>query len=178
MLWSLMPSIVPSNESTWSLLFLMFVPVSMSVGWRVSRSKRWSRPRPRHGAAGVVDQRAAVGRPVGRLERLLGAVDDLLPAALHVEDLEHAADVLGIRLEPVLHRPDEPDIFEDRPLRDVAVVRAEREPDEHVIAEVDVGDLRGGKGIAELRGRKDVGLPLALDLDDVGALDRRTRPAR
>ena len=53
------------------------------------------------------------------------------------------------------------------------VVRAQREPDQHVVTEVDVCDLGGRERVAELRGREDVGLPLALDLDDVGAFDGR-----
>ena len=66
-------------------------------------------------------------------------MDDLLPAALHVEDLEHAADVVAVGDEAVLRRTDQPDILEDRPLGHLGIVRAEREPDEHLITEADVG---------------------------------------
>ena len=112
-------------------------------------------------------------RPVRRLEGLLGPIDDLLPAALHVEDLEHAADVVAIRHEAVFRGTDEPDILEDRPLGHVGIVRAEREPDEHLITEADVRDFGGRERLAELRRREDVGLALPLDLNDVRALDGR-----
>ena len=65
-----------------------------------------------------------------------------------------------------------PDVLEDRPLLDVAIVRAEREPDEHLITEADVRDFGGREWLAELRGRQNVGLALALDLNDVRAFDR------
>ena len=57
----------------------------------------------------------------------------------------------------ILRRPDDPDVAEDRPLRDLRIVRAQRQPDEHLVAEIEVGDLRGGERLAELRGREGVG---------------------
>jgi len=36
----------PSNESTWSLLFDVAVPVSIGAGVRVARSNRYSLPPP------------------------------------------------------------------------------------------------------------------------------------
>ena len=122
-------------------------------------------------AAGVEDQCPAVAGPVWRLERILGTVNDLLSAGFEVEDLEHAADVVAIRHEAVFRGPHETDVLEERALGHVAVVRAEREPNKHLIAERDVRHFRVREWIAELRRRENVGLSLALDLDDVGALD-------
>ena len=87
-------------------------------------------------AAAVVNQRAAVRRPVRRFERQLGAVNRLPPAALHVEQLEHAADVVAIRHEAVLRRPDDADVAEHGALDDVGIVRAQRQADQHLVAEI------------------------------------------
>ena len=100
-------------------------------------------------------------------------MDDLLTPGFEVEDLEHAADVVAIRHEAVFRGPHETNIFEERALGHVAVVRAESEPNQHLVTERDVRHFRGRERVAELRRRENVGLSLALDLDDVGALDGR-----
>ena len=68
-LWSLMASCVPSKLSTWSLLLRMAKPVSISDG-RARGEIELPQPAARGGivAAGVVDERGAIGQPVGRLE--------------------------------------------------------------------------------------------------------------
>ena len=72
--------------------------------------------------------------------------------------------------ERVLRGPDDPDVAEDRPLRDVGIVRAQRQPDEHVVAQADVRDLGGGERLSVLRRGEDIGAALAFELEDVGAL--------
>ena len=54
----------------------------------------------------------------------------------------------------------------------VRVVRAQREADQDLVTETDVGDLDDGEGVAVLGGREDVGATLAFELDDVRPLDR------
>src|ERR1039457_3098743 len=45
-LWSLMPSIFPSKDKTWSLLLRLFGSVLSSDGFLVARSKRFNFPQP------------------------------------------------------------------------------------------------------------------------------------
>ena len=124
-------------------------------------------------AARVVDEGAAVARPVGRLEGLGRAVEELAMPAGHVEDLEVAPDVVPIGNEPLPGGPDDAHVAEDRPLEHLRVVRAEEEPHEHVVAQTEVGELHGGEGIAEAGGGEGIGVALPLELDDVRALRLR-----
>ena len=45
-LWSLIPSMVPSKDKTWSLLLFTSEPVLSNAGCLAARSKRMSRPQP------------------------------------------------------------------------------------------------------------------------------------
>ena len=66
----------------------------------------------------------------------------ILSAGLDVEDLQHAADVVAIGHETVLRGPHDADVLEERALGDVAVVRAESEPDLHLVTQRDVGHFK------------------------------------
>ncbi len=124
-------------------------------------------------AAAVVDQGLPVGSPVGRLEGLGRAQDDLAVAALEVEELQVAADVVAIGDEPVLGRTDDPDVAKDRPLRHCGVVGAEEESHVDGVAQRQVGKPGDRVWIAEARRGEDEAVPFPLELDDVGPANRR-----
>src|SRR5690606_1472379 len=86
-------------------------------------------------AARVVDQRRTVWRPIRRLEGLLRAEDDLAVPATYVEQLESAADVVAIGREVGLRRAREPHVAEDDLLDDIRIVRAQEQPDLHLVVE-------------------------------------------
>src|SRR5258706_60463 len=123
--------------------------------------------------AGVVDERAAVARPVGRFEGL-GRAQDALPAAgRDVEDLQDASDVVPVGHEAFLRRTDDPDVAERGLLDDARIVRAEEEASVDLVAQGQIGELALGHGIAEAGDGHRVGVPLPLQLDEVGSGDGR-----
>jgi hypothetical protein len=117
--------------------------------------------------AAVVDEGAAVARPVGCLEGLLGSIDHLPAARLDVEDLEQAANVVSIRDEAILCGTYDPDVAEDGAFHHVDFVRAQREADVEGVSKRDVRHFARREGIPELSRRQRVGIAFSLELNDV-----------
>ena len=98
-----------------------------------------------------------------------------------VEQFDVAANVIPVRDESVLRRTDQPDVPEDRLLRDAVVVGADVEADIDLVAQRDFAEALADQGLAKMGDRHRVDASFAVELDDVGPVDLETlllgRPA-
>ena len=119
-------------------------------------------------------ERSAVRRPVRRLEGISGVMNGFPVSGGDVEQLNVATDVITVRDKPFLRRTDQPDVPEDRLLRDAVVVGADVETDIDLVAQRDFAEALADQGLAKTGDRHRVDASDASELDDVGTVDRET----
>src|ERR1700682_5714727 len=92
-------------------------------------------------------------------------------SALHIQNLQITADVVSVRDKLIFHRYGDSHVAESGSLNHVVIMRADEYSDIHIVAQWDVRNLLGDKGLTKMRHRHHIRIAFPLQLNYIRSSD-------